>query len=507
MQLRIILCSMAALWVLSACSASPGAGAGAQALAVPWTSYQLPAPTPDQGDPVAGEYQLLNGNYMSCGLPFQLWNYPVASQILQPMLGQGRPPMPGRSGDNANVPYNLNVFQTVDGSKVVNLNCLTCHGGYFDGNLVVGLGDSTPDFTTGLFGNLPVDLIQSWMLLPFLGFSDADRSNANILLHTARALQGQLNERTVGSNPAIGLAVILAQHRDPATLAWSDAPLFPVNYTNSSGQPIADHNFTADPAPWWRVHKTNGLFSTGMTRGYHRGTMEMASSICVHSVAEAQRVDGIFQDIQAYVDSIRAPTYTRSIDPVLASQGRDLFNRDCSGCHGTYAVDRSTQDTQDTYPNRLIPLSVVGTDPEYANLFTEYAAPEVNAFNASFYGSVTPLQPGVPFKGYVPPPMDGIWATGPFMHNGSVPNVYLMLNSAARPTYWKRVDYDSTNFDEQNLGWPYIAVPYGQDAAPSDEAKYIYDTTKWSQSNAGHTFGDAYTDADRYAVIEYLKTL
>jgi hypothetical protein len=35
----------------------------------------------------------------------------------------------------------------------------------------------------------------------------------------------------------------------------------------------------------------------------------------------------------------------------------------------------------------------------------------------------------------------------------------------------------------------------------------IYDTTYWSQSNAGDTFGDHLTDAERRAVIEYLKTL
>ena len=36
---------------------------------------------------------------------------------------------------------------------------------------------------------------------------------------------------------------------------------------------------------------------------------------------------------------------------------------------------------------------------------------------------------------------------------------------------------------------------------------FFRDTTQWSQSNAGHTFGDHLTSDERRAVIEYLKTL
>ena len=52
-----------------------------------------------------------------------------------------------------------------------------------------------------------------------------------------------------------------------------------------------------------------------------------------------------------------------------------------------------------------------------------------------------------PVPGYTAPPLDGIWATGPFLHNGSVPNLALVLDSTRRPTYWRRVDFDSTNFE------------------------------------------------------------
>ena len=70
----------------------------------------------------------------------------------------------------------------------------------------------------------------------------------------------------------------------------------------------------------------------------------------------------------------------------------------------------------------------------------------------------------------------------------------------------KRVDLDDRNFDEDALGWPWQAV---DDVAnvPDAERKLVYETTYWSQSNAGHTFGDHLTADERRAVIEYLKTL
>jgi len=82
-----------------------------------------------------------------------------------------------------------------------------------------------------------------------------------------------------------------------------------------------------------------------------------------------------------------------------------------------------------------------------------------------------------------------------------------MLNSKARPIYWKREDYDSTHYDQEAVGWPWVELPYGQDGAPDDERKHVYDTTKVGHWNTGHPFGDHLDDQERRAVIEYLKTL
>jgi mono/diheme cytochrome c family protein len=63
-----------------------------------------------------------------------------------------------------------------------------------------------------------------------------------------------------------------------------------------------------------------------------------------------------FTDILAYLKSIEAPKYPFPIDRKLASEGEKVFTRTCTQCHGSYGPNG-------TYPNRIVPLEVIGTDP------------------------------------------------------------------------------------------------------------------------------------------------
>ena len=199
------------------------------------------------------------------------------------------------------------------------------------------------------------------------------------------------------------------------------------------------------------------MFYNAMARGDHRGSMALATSICVDTVEEAQRVDQMFTDIHAYVLSLRAPVYPFEVDADLAAEGEVLFGMLCAGCHGTYAENEQDE----TYPNLLIPLEEIGTDPVVANGGVVHSPHLVEWYNNSFYGQVTPFFPIDPDSGvvgYVAPPLDGIWATGPFLHNGSVPNLRMVLDSSSRPVVWRRTTYETTRFDEDNLGWPFEVV-------------------------------------------------
>lgn len=433
-----------------------------------------------QGDPAKGYSALVGEGYVSCGVPNTAF-----SQVFGPAPASEQ--LPGRDAKNAKLPYNLTRFTTTDGIDVVSANCLTCHAGTIKGQLVVGLGDTQGDFTSnnqgaqaGLAAALLTDQKEKDELARFKDRLDAIADYTQTMV--------------VGVNPADNLAAVLFAHRDPKTLAWSDDPLLPL--PPKVVVPV-------DVPPWWRMAKKNAMFYVAGGRGDHARIEMTASTLCTDSVQEAKKIDAYFPDIEAYIASITPPRFMGTIDQTLAAQGQTVFEATCSRCHGTYGDKVS-------YPNLLVKLSEIGTDTALASGSTQFAKIYVDWFNSSFYGEIAHLDPQA---GYVAPPLDGIWATAPYLHNGSVPTIAALLDSKSRPQYWSRKYdangvYDSNDYDDASLGWNYTTVDHGQATEnDSTKKKHIYDTTLPGYGNGGHTFGDALSDADRKAVIEYLKTL
>jgi mono/diheme cytochrome c family protein len=124
--------------------------------------------------------------------------------------------------------------------------------------------------------------------------------------------------------------------------------------------------------------------------------------------------------------------------------------------------------------------------------------------------------------GYKPRPLEGVWATPPFLHNGSVPNLYEMLLPPEQRT--ARFFVGRRDFDTKRVG--YVDVP----AAGAGEADGFWlDTSKDGNHNTGHAFtatpeqlaaaqaepkahplppgviGPLLTDDERWAIVEYLK--
>jgi hypothetical protein len=102
--------------------------------------------------------------------------------------------------------------------------------------------------------------------------------------------------------------------------------------------------------------------------------------------------------------------------------------------------------------------------------------------------------------GYKARPLVGVWATPPFLHNGSVPTVFDLLSDTRPPTFRT----GSVEYDPVHLGFVNASGP----------SAFTFDTSLVGNSNAGHWFADdgrpgrigpKLTDADKYAIIEYLK--
>ena len=116
-------------------------------------------------------------------------------------------------------------------------------------------------------------------------------------------------------------------------------------------------------------------------------------------------------------------------------------------------------------------------------------------------------------KGYKARPLNGIWSTGPFLHNGSVPTLVHLLGPAAdRPTAFL---LGSPEFDPVKVG---IKVTAGPATGPdyTRDGYFVLRTALPGNSNRGHEFSDekgtgvigrGLDESEIENLIEFLKTI
>jgi mono/diheme cytochrome c family protein len=245
-------------------------------------------------------------------------------------------------------------------------------------------------------------------------------------------------------------------------------------------------------------------------------------------------------------------------------------NGSCASCHGAYAPryvndpDFLATPALAGIAANLSPIDLIGTDPARMTANSAAVKQAAAASFFTYYG-----EDGCAEKynliGYLAQPLYGVWASAPYFHNGSVPTVWGVLDSSTRPLFWRRwskpkragvvmgFDTDLARaYDPIRLGWKYDELSCGAlgvtpylECDPADpnatpfvdaaldvlfangslawnilgtvmaptltnaqiEDRKIYNTRMYSQSNAGHAFTDVLTDAERKALVEYLKTL
>jgi mono/diheme cytochrome c family protein len=348
----------------------------------------------------------------------------------------------------------------------IGIDCMVCHGGSLLGTSYIGLGNSTLD-------------IQA--LFEELGAASGLAVNLPFTFTNVR-----------GTNEADGFGVYLLGFRDPdlKIREWKNLGL---------------HDDTcADVPAWWLLKKKRTIYHTGATDSRSVRTL---MQFMMHPLTPADafpRAEPAFRDIQQYLLSLDPPKYPFAIDKAKAAKGEAVFADHCAKCHGTYGENW-------TYPNKVVPLDEIGTDPKrHAGVEVTYGI----EYSNSWFGK----EPAGWFvrgkelrwtPGYQAPPLDGIWATAPYFHNGSVPTLDGVLNSKARPKLYTRTfKTDEADYDKDKVGWKVTELREPPtETLPPIERRKVYDTTQPGRSNAGHTYGDVLTDEERAAVIEYLKTL
>ena len=230
------------------------------------------------------------------------------------------------------------------------------------------------------------------------------------------------------------------------------------------------------------------------------------------------------------------------IDRAKAARGAELYQAQCVSCHAL--IDRDDPERKVTA--MVTAIDVVGTDPRSADNLINLRAPSgvlegtISTDGTRTYGSTEPglallenlvagilaaqptavvrtlayakatgleetkkqgdhraateADPTADLRSYKARPLNGMWAAAPYLHNGAVPTLYdLLLPVLERPARFAvgRWEYDP------------VKVGYVSDG----DKPWVLDTSLIGNRNTGHTYGTSLPDDDRWALVEYLKTL
>ncbi len=443
------------------------------------TAGDLETPDPGMSPAERGYWFLLNRPYFNSDFKeatfdelWTVWEEPARSEAEKAdaatrrkmaLSRYGLMELPGRG---SNVP--LQYVAGPNGGWVT--NCFSCHGGKVAGRVIPGLPNSHVALE-----NMREDLYRYLEKQGRLS-EIADSGMPGVPL-------GGSN----GTTNSVIFGVALGSQRDLS-----------LNYVPRKTFPKMLHH-DHDAPPWWNVKHKKMLYADGFAPKAHRALMPFLM-LPQTGPEKFKAWEPDFKDILAYIESIEAPEYPFSIDRDLAARGQVAFNRVCAECHGTYGSEADGSGGE--YPERNVDIEEVGTDPLRFQALSPLAR---GGHQISWFGEHGKHKVNQYPAGYVAPPLDGIWASGPYLHNGSVPTLWHLFHVDKRPVVWTRSE---DGYDQVRVGIEVTEladVPAEADL-PVEKRRY-FDTRIPGKSAAGHAFPEQLTEDEKTAVIEYLKML
>ena len=209
------------------------------------------------------------------------------------------------------------------------------------------------------------------------------------------------------------------------------------------------------------------------------------------------------------------PKYPFAIDAARSARGEKIYTEICANCHG-----KNGRDFSGPWVGQVVPIAVIGTDRHRLDSYSPELATTQNVLYAGYPWRFSHFRKTF---GYANLPLDGVWLRAPYLHNGSVPTLRDLLNSASErpPVFYRGYDV----FDQEKLGFVSDPTRFNDDGTSKDEPAndhryFRFDTREKpggatprerneGNSNAGHdgaAYGTMLSAADKDALVEYLKT-
>jgi mono/diheme cytochrome c family protein len=423
----------------------------------------------------------------------QRWGMPL-SVVRNPYPLTGEDPNLS-DGGSGQLPMGVTQLRETNGSWTgqLNVTCSICHGG------AVGTADEAEGLGA-MYGNNSLSDIT-------VMFSELARLAPQ---QAALAIISQNKVRGTGNITNFQLF---------GTLTLADYDTIP-SYLTIQAEPSTG---TEDPPVWWNVGSRSAKFyDGGQVVDAKRIELSFHFPDAFNDIEGAKQwVLDNQQDSDAWISSLKSPPWPDSVldsvDTSLAEAGAVLFhaknlwapslnnptprpeggNGSCASCHGAYSPRYVNDPTYldspllDGVAAYITPINIIDTDParlngnsprvaEYSkNNWFAYSEGPYNDDGVSLCGNwADESLRGDRELGYLAPPLYGVWATAPYFHNGSVPNIDGVLNPAVRPTIWRRLSNDApadlagqvvmgfdyslkTGYDAEKIGWRYDELECG----------------------------------------------
>jgi hypothetical protein len=191
-----------------------------------------------------------------------------------------------------------------------------------------------------------------------------------------------------------------------------------------------------------------------------------------------------FKRVTDFLLGLKPPAYPFPIQQDVAARGKIIYDHECAQCHAFGAANTG----------QVTAIDKVATDRHRLDSFSASLVEKFHSINSPPFV----FDAYKKTDGYANVPIDGIWARAPYLHNGSVPNLWILLQpESARPQIFYR-GYDV--YDPKNVG-------FISDGPAAMQVGFRVDTGIVGNGNQGHAYGVALKDSDKWDLIEYLKTL
>lgn len=428
------------------------------------------------------------------------------------------------------------------GSYAALSNCFECHAGVVGGQVVSGVMNAHLD--QGQKALVLAQILQKKDLLLAANQADQDAGVPmaegdglllnNFVNHVGmNLLKTYPFSKTKGDN--LGPMAVwrtIARYQDGAFRVAPFGQLTPMDQVLDQ-RPLP----TVDANPWWHYKYKSTIYRYGDATPDKASHFSFTFSM-PHEAAGEVRGEQVsaLRDVLSYVRQVSSPIYPRPLSPLAVHLGSKLFHGEkaladgskltCAGCHGSY--EKTLTGYQLDYPDRGV--MDVGTDGAYSEFLRTTALEITKVQKRALQEDIERLYPEEPSyqpdweipqgAGYQPPPLDGVWASAPYFHNGSVPTLEGVLNSKSRPRVWQRSG-NPYHYDYRDGGLKVKALTSEDfqrlaNAAKTSEHPFtervqafrrVYHTGEFGKGNGGHTFGDAMTQRERRLVIAFLKSL